>query len=202
MKTHLERRGVVTAAGCQVFDWLNINDSGHNHGGKETISHCAPACLTFWTAMEVKGKEWAPSGFGYTSTAKQVAMMSYHQLWEHVVQLIVSWHRQCWLHGLQGKILPQPVGDLRVIAAVKTAEDKGEAAIAATATFSRSHGCRMRPAGQVGRVGGSLWASLEPPPPQSLASVRDYCGQTEGTPSVRTQMAFRKIWLLASMDEE
>lgn len=30
---------------------------------------------------------------------------SYHQFWEHAVQLIVPWHRQCRLHHLKGKIL-------------------------------------------------------------------------------------------------
>lgn len=84
--------------------------------------------------------------------------MSYHQLWEHAIQLIISWHRQCRLHGLQGKVLPQPVGDLWVIAAVKTAEDEGEAAAAATATFPRGHGSLMCVAGQVGRGGGLLQA--------------------------------------------
>lgn len=86
--------------------------------------------------------------------------MSYHQLWEHVIQLIISWHRQSRLHGLQGKVLPQPVGDLRVIAAVKTAEDEGETTTATASTLPRGHGCPMRPGGQVGRVGGSLRASL------------------------------------------
>lgn len=105
--------------------------------------------------------------------------MSYHQLWEHAIQLIISWHRQRRLHGLQGKVLPQPVGDLRVIAAVKTAEDEGEAAAAATATFPGGHGSLMCAAGRVGRVGGSFRPSLRAPPPQSLASVRDYCGQGE-----------------------
>lgn len=107
--------------------------------------------------------------------------MPYHQLREHAIQLIISWHRQCRLHGLQGKVLTQPVGNLRVIAAVKTAEDEGEATAATAAAFPRSHGCLMRPAGQVGRVGGSFRASLQPPPPQSLASVRGYCGHREGT---------------------
>ena len=83
-------------------------------------------------------------------------MMSYHQLREHAVQLIVSWHRQCRLHGLQGEVLPQPVGDLWVVIAVKTTEDEGEATAATAAALPWSHGCPMRPAGQAGRVGGSF----------------------------------------------
>lgn len=121
------------------------------------------------------------SDLNFLKKKKKNRMMSYHQLWEHAIQLIISWHRQSRLHGLQGKVLPQPVGDLRVIVAVETAEDKGETTAATAATFPRGHGSPKRPAGQVGRVGGSFWASLQPPPPQSLASVRDYCGQGEGT---------------------
>lgn len=70
-------------------------------------------------------------------------MTSYHQLGEHSIQLVVSGHRQGRLHGLQGEVLPEPVGDLRVIVAVKTAEDVGQATAvaAAAATFPRSHGC-------------------------------------------------------------
>lgn len=100
--------------------------------------------------------------------------MSYHQLGEHAVQFIISRHRQCRLHRLQGKVLTQPVGDLWVIAAVKTAENEGEATTATAAAFPGSHGCLMSAAGKVGRVGGSFRASLQPPPPQSLASVREY----------------------------
>lgn len=107
--------------------------------------------------------------------------MSYHQLWEHAIQLIVSWHWQWRLHGLQGKVFPKPVGDLRVIAAVKTAEDEGKATTATATTFPRSHGCPMCLVGQVGRVGGSFRASLQPPPPQSSASVRESWGYREGT---------------------
>lgn len=108
-------------------------------------------------------------------------IISYHQLGEHAVQLIISWHRQWRLHGLQGEVLSQPVGDLRVIAAVKTAEDEGEATTATAAAFPGSHGCLMSAAVRVGRVGGSFRASLQPPPPQSLASVREYCRHREGT---------------------
>lgn len=103
--------------------------------------------------------------------------MSYHQLGEHPIQLVVSRHRQRWLHGLQGKVLPKPVGDLRVVAVVETAEDEGEAATAAATTFPGSHGRPMCSAAQVGRAGGTCWASVQPPPPQGSASVREYCGQ-------------------------
>lgn len=103
----------------------------------------------------------------WISLTRKSRIMSHHQLWEHAIQLIVSWHRQWRLHGLQGKVLPKPVGDLRVIAAVKTAEDEREATTATSTTFPRSHGCPMCSAGQVGRVGGSFRASLQPPPPQS-----------------------------------
>lgn len=107
-------------------------------------------------------------------------MKSYHQLGEHAVQLIVSGHRQCRLHGLQGEVLPEPVGDLRVIVAVKTAEDKRQTA-AVAATFPRSHCRPMDRLVRQGGCGGSFRASLQPPPPQSLASVREYCGQGERT---------------------
>lgn len=117
----------------------------------------------------------------WISLPRESRIMSYHQLWKHAIQLIISWHRQWWLHGLQGKVLPKSVGDLWVIVAVKTAEDEGEATAATATTFPRSHDCQMCSAGQVGRFGGSFGASLQPPPPQSLASVREYCGHSEGT---------------------
>lgn len=64
---------------------------------------------------------------------------THHKLREHAVQLIVAGNGECRLHGLQDKILPQPVGDLRVVVALEAAEDKGHAA-ASTATFTRRHG--------------------------------------------------------------
>lgn len=125
---------------------------------------------------------WSPTiTLVWISSTRKSRIMSHHQLGEHAIQLVVPWHRQRRLHGLQGEVLPQPVGDLRVIAAVKTAEDEGEATAATAAAFPRSHGCPMGPPGQVGRVGGSFRASLQPPPPQSLASVRECCGHGDGT---------------------
>lgn len=116
-------------------------------------------------------KSYNYSGLNFLNNKKS-RIKPYHQLGEHAIQLIISWHRQSRLHGLQGKVLPEPVGDLWVIAAVKTAEDEGEATTAAAATFPRSHGCPIRPAGQAGRVGGSFRASLQPPLPQSPACQR------------------------------
>lgn len=63
-----------------------------------------------------------------------VLRATHHQLREHPVQLVIARHGQRRFHGLQGKVLPQPVGDLRVLAAVEAAEDKGEASAAAAAT--------------------------------------------------------------------
>lgn len=102
---------------------------------------------------------------------------AYHQLWEHVIQFVISGHRQRWLHALQGKVLPQLVGDLWVIVAVKTAEDEGEAAPATAApALPGSHGYQPCSSDQVGRIGGSVWTSLRPPPPYSPASIRARCG--------------------------
>lgn len=84
--------------------------------------------------------------------------MPYHQLGEHAIQLIVPWHGQCRFHDLQGKVLPQPVGDLWVIIAVETAEDEGEAA-AAAAAFPGCHGYAICLADQ-GREGGRLLLGL------------------------------------------
>lgn len=64
---------------------------------------------------------------------------THHKLREHAVQLIIAGDGECGLHGLQDKILPQPVGDLRVIIALEAAEDKGHTT-ASTATFTRRHG--------------------------------------------------------------
>lgn len=76
-----------------------------------------------------------------------------------------------------------------MVAVVKTTEDGGKAttpataAAAVTTTLPRSHGGPICLTGQVGRVGGSFRTSLQPPPPQSLASVREYCEHKEGTVS-------------------
>lgn len=114
------------------------------------------------------------------SESEKAEAISYHQLREHVIQLVISGHRQRGLHALQGKVIPQLVGDLRVIVAVKAAEDEGEATPAAAArALPRSHGCRACSANQVGRMGGSLWTSLWPPPPYSSASVRAHCAHRE-----------------------
>lgn len=120
--------------------------------------------------------------------------MSYHQLREHVVQLIVSWHGQRWLHGLQGKILPQPVGDLRVIAAVKTAEDEGETAIATATAFSRSHGCR-NVSSWSGREGGRLPLGLFTASSTSECGLRQRLLWTNRRKAVSLFSNFRKISL-------
>lgn len=85
--------------------------------------------------------------------SERSTIISYHQLGEHDIQLIASGHRQSRLHGLQGKVLPQPVGDLWVIVAIEAAEEEGEAT--AAAALPRGHGCPTCLASRVWRVGGS-----------------------------------------------
>lgn len=64
---------------------------------------------------------------------------TYHKLREHAVQLIIAGNRERGLHGLQDEVFTQPVGDLRVVIALETAEDKGHAP-ASAATLTRRHG--------------------------------------------------------------
>lgn len=64
---------------------------------------------------------------------------THHKFREHAVQLIVAGNGERGLHGLQDKVLPQPVGDLRVVIALEAAEDKGSATTSTT-TFTRRHG--------------------------------------------------------------
>lgn len=72
---------------------------------------------------------------------------THHKLREHAVQLIVAGNGECRLHGLQDKVLPQPVRDLRMVIALKAAEDKGHAP-ASTTTFTRRHDSLRRGGGR------------------------------------------------------
>lgn len=74
---------------------------------------------------------------------------THHKLREHAVQFIVAGNGECGLHGLQDKVLPQPVGDLWVVIALEAAEDKGGAT--ASTTFTRRHGS-LKGTGQGSRV--------------------------------------------------
>ncbi len=65
---------------------------------------------------------------------------TYHQLWEHGVQLVIAGDGQRRLHGLQGEVLPQTVGDLWVVTALEAAEEEGHAVPSAPA-FPWRHGC-------------------------------------------------------------
>lgn len=103
-------------------------------------------------------------------------LASYHQLGEDPVQLVVGRHGQRRLHGLRGKVLPQPVGDLRLVAAVETAEEGGggEAAIATAAALPGSHGAPWPRL--LARGGGGLVTACAPSerpgrqrPPRQLA---------------------------------
>lgn len=65
---------------------------------------------------------------------------TYHQLREHGIQLIITGDGQGRLQRLQGKVLPQAVGDLWVVIALEAAEEEGRAVPSAPA-FPWRHGC-------------------------------------------------------------
>lgn len=81
---------------------------------------------------------------------------TYHQLWEHGVQLVIVWDGQRRLHGLQGEVLPQTVGDLWVVTALKAAKEEGHAMPSASA-FPWCHSCFR--VGAQGMMGMREWWS-------------------------------------------
>lgn len=104
---------------------------------------------------------------------------THHQLREHPVQLVVARHGQCRFHGLQGEVLAQSVGDLRVLTAVEAAEDEGQATAAATAATALPRGHGSVRSGQ----GGEGWGGGEPLGSCGAlvtASVRDDCERGDG----------------------